>query len=169
MMLFRDSGAPTRMDGIDALLKLGRYIGLMGFLGGLAALAAMWFLGRAPQNASEWNMLVELTRAVFLRCMFAGIVVLAVIGSLSWWRHRRRFHRARWFRIMMVALLIAIPSLHLWARFTMLKIRDAVETNNLDAAAELWSRMGTAYLISLIIILAIAAVGIIKPSLGQRR
>ena len=157
----------SRSDPVGVFLKLGRYIGLLGFLGGLAALAAMWCAGPRPTNAAEWTMLMELTRAVFMRCMFAGIIILAVIGAISWWRHRRHFHRARWFRIMMGALLIAIPTLHFWSRATMLKIRQAVDAQDFAQADELWNRMGSAYLISFIMILVIAAIGIIKPRFGQ--
>jgi hypothetical protein len=154
---------------IDALLKLGRYIGLVGLLGGLGALTAMWWYGPAPEGPAQWHLLLNLTRAVFIRCMFAGIIILAVIGSMSWWRHRKQFHGQRWFKVMMISVLITIPALHLWARWTMLKIRAAVEAGDFTAAAALGDTMAVAYTISLIILLVIAAVGIIKPGFGQAR
>lgn len=152
---------------LDSLLRLGRAIGLLGFLGGLAALAAMWFCGPAPADAPRWHMLMQLTSMVFYRCMFAGILVLAVTGSLSWWRGRKRYHGKRWFGIMLLLLAIAIPTLHLWARFTMLKIHAAVDAGNLAAADDLWQHMGTAYLVSVLVLVPIAAIGFIKPRFGQ--
>lgn len=156
-----------RMTIADALLKLGRYVGLLGFLGGLAALAAMWMLGPQPHGSEQWEMLMELTRAVFMRCMFMGILLLAISGGASWWKYRQRFRGRRWFRIMMIALVIAIPAMHLWARSLMLHLREALRDDDLAGAAELWSRMGVAYTISFVVILAIAALGIMKPRLGE--
>jgi hypothetical protein len=158
----------------DRVLRLLRYIGLVGFLGGLAALSAMWAFGPVPQSVEQWHMLIAEVKAVFFTCSFSGIVILIFVGGTSWWKHRAHFHRAIWFRVMMLALVITIPAFHFWARSTAEKLYaviDRAEANSAESMAEaahLWDQLGASYVTALGILLGIAAIGITKPRFGQR-
>lgn len=157
----------SRVHGIEMLLKLFRYLGLLGFLGGLAALSAMWAFGPVPTDVAEWRILIGAMRPIFYACFFTGIVILVLAGLISWWRHHRDFNRARWFRVMMAAVVIAVPTLHLSARITALRLYAALDEGQLERALELWNQLGRLYAIGFVVMLMIAAIGVFKPRLGQ--
>jgi hypothetical protein len=152
----------------DSFLKMLRYLGMLGFLGGLAAMSAMWAFGPRPSSVNEWNVLIGAMRPIFYACFFSGIVVLALAGGVSWWRHRKQLHGARWFRVMMTMVVIAIPALHLSARYAALSLYAAIENHELERALELWDRLGRLYLIGFLVMLTIAAIGVFKPRFGQK-
>jgi hypothetical protein len=158
----------------DRVLRLLRYVGLIGFLGGLAALSAMWAFGPVPQNVEQWHMLIALVKSIFFACSFSGIVILIVVGGISWWKHRAHFHRASWFRVMMISLVITIPAFHFWARstaeklYTVIEHADENQAQALEDAARIWDQLGASYVTALAILLGIAAIGITKPSFGER-
>jgi hypothetical protein len=154
---------------LDAVVRILRLLGLLGFLGGLLALAMLSLFGPRPQNAEQWGLMLQATRAIFFPCVFVGIVVLVFAGSALWWRHRRVLHGRRWFRLMMLCLLITVPASHLWARWNMIRLRDAVQHADLERAAAQWDQMAVAYIVSFIVMAAVAAIGILKPALGQAR
>lgn len=151
----------------DSILKMLRYLGILGFLGGLASLSAMWGFGPTPVNEGEWRVLIGVMRPIFYSCFFTGIVILAIAGSISWWRHRRTFNAARWFRVMMLALLVTVPSLHLSARFTALKLYASLDEGNLDRVQHLWNRLGWFFAIGFVVMITITAIGVFKPRFGQ--
>jgi len=157
-----------RFIGADRALRLLQSLGLVGFLGGLAALSAMHFVGPQPDGIDQWRMMIGLMRAVFYPCVFSGIIALVISGSALWWRHRRQLHGVRWFKLMMIMLAIAVPGFHLWARTTMLKLDASVRASQLDLAQASWHELGQAYAIALVVMLVITAIGIIRPRLGQR-
>lgn len=157
----------VRLVGVDRALRLLQSLGLVGFLGGLAALSAMRFAGPQPDGADQWRMMIGLMRAVFYPCVFAGIIALVISGSVLWRRHRAQLHGARWFKLMMIMLAIAVPGFHLWARGTMIKLDAAVQAGQLDQAQASWHELGQAYAIALVVMLVITAIGIIRPRLGQ--
>jgi hypothetical protein len=161
------SAGPQRLSRIDQLLMVLRLLALLGFLGGLFALAMLWAFGPTPHSIDQWEMLIGMTRAIFYPCVFAGIILLVVTGLTLWWRHRRELHGSRWFRLMMILVLLTVPPFHLWARWTMLKLRDAIERTELETIATLWNQLGLAYLLSFVTLLMISAIGIIKPRMGQ--
>jgi hypothetical protein len=158
---------PGRRKGADQALFALRLVGLLGFLGGLTALSAIWGFGPRPQNQSQWEMMIQITRSIFFPCVFAGLVVLLVVGSILWWRHRAELHGQRWFGLMMALLAVAVPISHLAARSTMLKLRSAIETGRLDEAGMLWDQLGWAYVLSTVAMVLIASLGVIKPRLGR--
>lgn len=158
---------PERSQLAESLLKISRFLGMLGFLGGLAALGSMWAFGSPPRTQPQWELFIGLMRPVFFSCVFMGIVILAFAGTMSWWRHRRKLHRSRWFRVMIVLLLIAVPTLHLSARSIAMQLYAAVDANHLDDAARLWNQLGKYFAIGFIVMLAISAIGILKPTLGQ--
>ncbi|MCI0631223.1 MAG: hypothetical protein L0Y44_11290 [Phycisphaerales bacterium] len=163
-----DNAQQTPSSATDRLLRLLRALGLIGFLGGLAALSAMWAFGPIPQNLEQWHLLIGHVRAVFYTCAFTGIIILVITGITSWLRHRRRLHGARWFRLMLVLLLIVVPASHLSARLTALKLYATIDAGRLDEAARIWHTLGLIYVSSLLALLIIAAIAYLRPRLGQR-
>lgn len=145
-----------------------RYLGMLGFLGGLAAMSAMWAFGPRPAAINEWNILIGAMRPIFYACFFSGIVVLAVAGIVSWWRHRAHLHGARWFKVMMAMVIVAIPALHLTARHAARSLYAAIENGELEQAAAMWDRLGWLYVAGFFVMLTIAAIGVFKPRFGQR-
>ena len=164
-----ESALETRLelDNFDVLLRFLRYLGLIGFIGGLAALSAMWAFGPVPNSIEQWQFLIAHVKAIFFTCAFTGIVILAVVGSISWWRHRKVLHGQRWFKLTIGMLAIAIPASHFGARYTAEKLYELVDAGKLEEALLMWNRLGTAYVISTIVMLTIAAIAIIRPRLGQ--
>lgn len=152
---------------LDPALRVLLRIGLIGFLGGFAALGSMWAFGSMPDDAAQWKLCISLMRAVFYSCVFAGVVVIAVSGGVLWWRQRRALHAARWFRIMMPLVVLAIPAFHVLGRVTALRLYDAVDEHRLGDAAALWNTLGVTYVSAFLVLTALATIGWIKPRLGQ--
>lgn len=152
---------------VDNALRLVRFLGLIGFLGGLAALASLWAFGPRPTEADEWHMLIRAMRSIFYPCVFCGIILLVISGLSIWWRRRKALHGLRWFRVMMAMTFIAVPTLHLSARFTMLKLDAMVRQSHLEDAATLWNRLGMLYVVATAVFLAVSIIGMLKPRFGQ--
>jgi hypothetical protein len=159
----------ARRSGLDLTLRIVRFVGLIGFLGGLCALASLWAFGPRPVDESGWHMLIRAMRSIFYPCVFSGIILLIASGVTIWWRRRKHLHGLRWFQVMMAAVFVAVPVLHLSARFTMLRLLRIVEQEQWERAMMLWNRLGMLYLIAAVIFLAIAILAMVKPRLGQRQ
>ena len=149
-------------------LRIARFIGLVGFLGGAASLAAFMWLGPRPQSVEQWHMLIHAMRSIFYPCMFGGIAILVIVGGTMWWRRRQMLNPQRWFRLMMVLIGIFVPALHLWARSSMLIMDAAVDKGDLDRADQMWDRLAWAYLIAVVVFTVVSAIGIVKPRFGAR-
>ena len=152
---------------VDSILRLVRFVGVIGFLGGLAALASLWAFGPRPDDAAQWHLLLAAMRSVFYPCFFAGIVLIVISGATIWWRRRKTLNQQRWFRVMMVMVFVAVPSLHIWAKFTMSKLDAAVHNSRLAEAAGLWEMLGRAYVIALVVFMVVSVIGMLKPRFGQ--
>jgi hypothetical protein len=159
--------ARLELDNFDVLLRFLRYLGLIGFIGGLAALSAMWAFGPLPKSHEEWHFLIGHSKAIFFACCFVGIIILALVGSISWWRHRRILHGERWFKLTIGLLAIAIPASHFGARYTAETLYETVDAGKLDEALVIWNRLGVTYATATIVMLVIASIAIIKPRMGQ--
>ena len=152
---------------VDQTLRLLRSLGMAGVLGGLGALVAMWAFSPEPTNGGEWRLLVTTMRSVFYACVFTGILILVPVGSILWRRRRKTLHGRRWFRTLLVILLVTIPGLHIGARLTSIALRKAVEANDATRAAELWNRLGWLFLIALLVFLVASWIATARPRLGQ--
>jgi hypothetical protein len=160
------SPALAEASTIDKALRVARFVGLIGFLGGAASLASFTWLGPEPQNAEQWHMLIHAMRAMFYPTMFGGIVILIIVGGTMWWRRRKSLNPQRWFRLMMVLVAIFVPTLHLLARSSMLAMDKSVNEGDLASAAQMWDRLAWAYLVAVVVFTFVSAIGIIKPRLG---
>lgn len=158
--------APNDVTSIDMALRIARFIGLIGFLGGAASLAAFTWLGPKPQNVEQWHMLIHAMRSIFYPCMFGGIVILVIVGGTMWWRRRKSLNSQRWFQLMMVMIAVFVPALHLWARSSMLIMDASVKEGHLARAVEMWDRLAWAYLIAVVVFTVVSAIGIVKPRFG---
>lgn len=164
-----DSPAPAReISGLDHTLRLLRALGLAGVLGGLGALSAMWAFAQTPENLGEWRLLVSAMRGVFYACVFSGIGILVPVGTILWWRRRAALHGQRWFRVLMLILLLTIPGLHIGARLTSMALRKAVDAGDLTRAADLWNRLGWLFFIAFIVFLLAAWIATARPRFGFR-
>jgi hypothetical protein len=157
----QDSSPPV--TAVDRGLRIARFVGLMGFLGGAAALSGLTWLGPAPRSQEQWALLIHAMRAIFYPCMFSGIVILIVVGAAMWWRGRWSLNRQPWFRAMMAMIVIFVPTLHLFARSSMLAMRAAVNASDLERAAVMWDRLAWAFLLATVVFTIVAAIGIAKP------
>jgi prolipoprotein diacylglyceryltransferase len=151
------------VSGFDRTLRLLRALGLSGVLGGLGALSAMWAFGASPETVAEWRLLVGAMRSVFYACVFSGILILVPVGSLLWWRRRAALRGQRWFRALMLVLLVTIPGLHIGARLTSIALRKAVNAGDVARAAELWDRLGWLFFIALIVFLIASWIATARP------
>lgn len=160
---------PTRRRGRGRRpwLLLLKYLGLVGFLGGLAALAAMGWLVPEPDSMVGWTTLRAAVRAVFFPCLFAGLVVTIVAGLALYLQHPRIFAAQRWFRLKVVLLAVSIPVLHFWTRGRMLDVDAALAAEDLPAIADAWRRVSIAFAVGFFAMLPIGAIGRIKPRLGE--
>lgn len=159
--------ARSTPNAIDKTLRIARFVGLIGFLGGAASLAALTWLGPKPRTHEQWELLITAMRSIFYPCMFAGIVILIIVGGSMWWRKRGSLNPQRWFRLMMVLIAIFVPALHLTARTSMLMMDAAVKEGDLFKAQAMWNRLAWAYLIAVIVFTTVSAIGIVKPRLGS--
>ena len=155
-------------NSLDHTLRLLRALGLAGVLGGLGALSAMWAFTTVPDDAGQWRILVDAMRAVFYACVFSGILILIPVGGILWWRRRAALHGQRWFRALMLMLLVTIPGLHISARLTSIALRHAVEAGESARAATLWNRLGWLFVCAFVVLLIAAWIATARPRLGQR-
>jgi len=153
--------------GYRRALLLGKNLGLLGFLGGMAAIASMRWFGPAPADAAQWKLLIGLMRAVFFPCVFAGVIVVVLCGVLLFARLWRQFLAMRWFRVKLVVLLVALPALHLWSRTRVREWYALVDANRLDEALAAWHDVGLRFTVALAVLLPVAALAKVKPRLGQ--
>lgn len=153
--------------GIRPWLLLGKSVGLLGFVGGMGALAALTHLAPEPQTQDEWKLLVGAMRSIFFPCVFCGLLVLVVFSLLLFSRHWREFSRMRWLRVKFVLLAISLPSLHFWARGGVMELYEAVGAEDMSRASELWQETSTRFLVAFIVLLIIAGIAKFKPRLKQ--
>ncbi|MCP3903533.1 MAG: hypothetical protein GY715_07835 [Planctomycetes bacterium] len=160
---------PRRRRGRGArpLLIQIKVLGLIGFLGGLGSLVAIGVLGPDPADPAGWHQLRETMRAVFWPCLFSGLMVTNAAGVVLWLRHPREFLRMRWFRVKAVLLAAALPLMHLLSRGRVTEFYAAIEAGSLDVLPSLRDRVTAAFAVALLVMLAIAAIGRIKPRLGE--
>ena len=164
------SNTPMRRRGrgIRPWLIQLKCIGLMSFLGGLASLTAMGFLGPSPSDAAGWRLLRDVMRAVFWPCVFWGLMLTVAAGVALWLQHPRVFLRTRWFRLKLVLLLAILPSLHFFARGRVTAFYEAVEAGRLETLPSLHADVTWAFFGALLVMLCVASIGRFKPRLGER-
>lgn len=143
-------------------------IGVVAALGGLAALAAIGRFGPVPEDPEGWVLLRGVMRAVFLPCVLGGLLLTVGAGIGLFLRSPRRLLRARWFRVKVVALAIALPSLHLWARGRVIAFYAAIEVGELEGLEARLAGVTQAYLVALAFLLTAAVFARVKPALGGR-
>ena len=151
------------MSLLDRLLRLLRALGLAGVLGGLSALSAMWAFADTPADLGQWRVLVSTMRAVFYACVFTGILILLPVGGILWWRRREALRDQRWFRALMLILLVTIPGLHISARLTSTELRQAVDAGKTAECARLWDRLGWLFFMALIVFLIASWLATARP------
>jgi len=156
-----------RGRGARPLLIQIKVLGLIGFLGGLGSLVALGVLGADPEDRAGWMQLRDSMRAIFWPCVFSGLLVAVGAGVLLWLRHPREFLRMRWFRVKALLLAVALPSLHLLSRGRVTEFYAAIDGGNLDALPALRDRVTIAFAFALVLMLVVAAIGRIKPRLGE--
>ena len=121
----QDAPVPASdVSALDRTLRLLRALGLAGVLGGLGALSAMWAFSASPATNDEWRLLVGAMRAVFYACVFTGVLILIPVGSILWWRRRAGLRGQRWFRALMLVLLV--PTM-VWVQLRLPKLSRVVE------------------------------------------
>ncbi|HEX5690427.1 MAG TPA: hypothetical protein VFX76_10520 [Roseiflexaceae bacterium] len=174
---FRISSMLTRMhrsfesssgnSRIDQTLRVLRWIGMAGVLGGLVILIGYAFVDEKPADLLRWRDMVGTMRTIFYSTVFAGILILVPVGAILWWRKRAALRGQRWFRLMMVILLITIPALHISARLTSHALQAAVEASEFERAWMLWSRLTWLFVGAFIVFMVATAIAQAKPRLGQ--
>jgi hypothetical protein len=168
----RNTYGRKRGRGARPWLIAAKLIGVIGLLGGLASLAALGFFGPRPETLEGWRLIKAAMRAIFFPVMFAGIIITVSAGLTLWLQMPGTFLRMRWFRLKALLLVVAIPTLHLWARGRVMAFYHGLDAAQTDPAAladlpDLWGRVAQAYLTALIVFFAIAMIGRIKPRLRQ--
>ena len=154
--------------GIRPWLLVAKFVGLAGFLGGMAALAALYLLGPHAASVEQWRLLRAAARSIFYPTLFAGLILTVVAGVLLWFQMPRAFWRMRWFRVKVILGVIGLPACHFWARSRTMRIDAALEAGEEAAIPGLWTQTGLALLVALVIALVIAAMARNKPRLGER-
>jgi hypothetical protein len=144
-----------------------KIFGLVGFMGGLAALAAYGHFGPVPETIEGWIALRATMRSIFFPCVFAGLIVVVIAGVALWLQMPRTFLRMRWFRVKAVLLAVFIPLCHFWARGQVMTLYAGIDAGDLNGLAEQWRGIARAYLATLIIMMGIAVIGRVKPRFGQ--
>ena len=157
----------TRGRGARPWLILVKLAGLGLFFGGLAALASIGMLGLTPSDQAGWLQHKATMRAVFLPCVLGGLGVAVLMGIALFLQHPRVFARMRWFRVKAGLLVVCLPGLHLWARGRVMRFYDAIEAGQLDALPSLQREVTVAFVVAIVVMLGIAALGKLKPRLGE--
>jgi len=144
-----------------------KLLGLVLFLGGLAASCALLSLGREPADQAQWQSLRDSMRSVFYPCIFAGLILTVAAGAALFSRLPRHFLALRWFRAKIIIFVIAAPVLHFTSRGMVLDFYAAIEQGRLGDASDLRGRIAIAYGIGLITMFGLALLGRNKPRLGE--
>lgn len=158
-----------RGRGIRPWLLTWKIIGVICFVGGLGALAALAWGSPQPQDREEWRFLVECAHWILEPGTIGGGILAILAGVGLWLQMPRGFLRMRWFQVKIVLAAVLIPAFHLWGRFTALKLREALDKPaRIDEVPPLWDRLAIVFLLAFLAMLLIVWVGRIKPRLGQR-
>ncbi len=159
--------ARGRGGGIRPWLILVKLAGLTAAFGGLGALVAIGITIEPPDDIAGWVMLRDIMRAIFLPCVLGGLSVTILAGVALWLRQPRVFLSRRWFRVKALLLLVALPSLHLWARGRATTFYDAIDAGAIAELPDLSDRVTFAFATAIVILFGIAIIGRVKPRLGQ--
>ena len=157
-----------RGRGLRPWLILAKFIGLVGFLGGLAALSAFGLLGPVPEDQAGWVLLRVAVRSIFWPCVFGGLMMTIAAGIVLWLQMPRHFLRMRWFRLKVLLLAVMLPTLHLVARGTVLRMYQAIDVGRMEDAGTLWDRVTFVFLAGLVCMLIVVAIGRTKPRAKRR-
>ena len=157
-----------RGRGIRPWLLTAKLLGVIVFVGGIAAAAGLTCGARQPPDRTTWLHLSASVSRILVPGTFGGATVAIGAGLCLWLQMPRTFLRMRWFRLKVVLIVAAIPVLHLWGRFTALKLHAALEEGaRLEEVAALWDRLSLVLLLAFAAMAAIAWAGRVKPRLGQ--
>jgi len=158
-----------RGRGIRPWLLTAKIIGVICFVGGLGALAALAWGSPFPPDREAWKLLVACAHWILVPGTIGGGILAILAGLCLWVQMPRGFLRMRWFLVKIALVVILIPAFHLWGRFTMLKLHAALDKPaRIDEVPPLWDRMAIIFLLAFLVMLLIVWVGRIKPRLGQR-
>jgi hypothetical protein len=150
-------------QGGRAILLVAKFAGLILMLGGFAALIAMWLFGPEPLAIEEWRFHRRMLRAVFLACVFGGLVITLVAGLALYIRRQSHWRRQRWFIAKLAMIVVLLPPLHFWGRGRMMAMDEALAEGDLALAAQAWEHAGWAFTIALGVLSVIALLGALRP------
>jgi small-conductance mechanosensitive channel len=166
-----------RGRGIRPWLLTAKLIGVICFVGGLGALAALAWGSPDPDASSpdpvtaraKWKFLVDCAHWILVPGTIGGAILAIVAGFCLWLQMPRRFLRMRWFQIKIALVVVLVPTFHLWGRSTALELHEALDKPaRLSEVRPLWDRLAVIFLLAFLAMLLIVWVGRIKPRLGQR-
>ena len=149
--------------GYRAVLLVMKFTGLVLMLGGFAALIAVWRFGPEPTTPEEWSFVRRTVKAVFLACVFAGLIITLIAGLGLYLRRRSHWHRQRWFIVKLAMITVLVPPLHFWGRGRMMALDEALAGGNLARAGQLWDQAGRAFALALAVLCVIALLGALRP------
>ena len=155
--------------GIRPWLLMAKIIGVICFVGGLAAVTGLAWGSSVPADRPGWKALVDGAYWILVPGTFGGGILAILAGLWLWLQMPRGFLRMRWFQVKIILAAVLIPAFHLWGRSTALKLREALDKPaRLDEVPSLWDRLAIIFLLAFLAMLLIVWLGRIKPRLGQR-
>jgi hypothetical protein len=158
-----------RGRGIRPWLLTAKIIGIICFVGGLGALAALAWGSPFPPDRGTWKFLVESAHWILVPGTIGGGILAILAGLGLWLQMPRGFLRMRWFQVKIILAAILIPAFHLWGRSTALKLHEALDKPaRIDEVPPLWDWMAIIFLLAFLAMLSVVWLGRIKPRLGQK-
>jgi hypothetical protein len=150
-------------------LLLGKLVFVSLYVGGLATVAVIWLTSRAwllPAADPRRRWVLDLVGLLMVRFVVPCLLVVLLLGIALLLRSPRSYLGLRWVQVKLLALLIMIPTAHLYCRSRILILRDPARTPQVHVAAG--RQLAGGILATLAGSVVIVTVGRLKPRLGQR-
>lgn len=138
-----------------------------GLFGGLLTLVGVLLRPVSPATPEAWRMRSDLVQLTFTRVVIPCSTLAVLAGIVLLVMHGRVLLRMRWLIVKLAVTVLALPAGHLFLRFAMRRLQEAIATGSVEQAQQLmWQlRAGTAGV--LLAVSVIAVLGRLKPRLGQ--
>jgi hypothetical protein len=138
------------------------------YLGGLAAVTVIWLssgFNALPMDDPRRAWLLDLVGLLMVKFVVPCLIVVLILGAALLGGRPRELLRMRWLQVKLLAIVILIPSGHLWCRARVTVLRNPAAPQKIHQLAARGLSQGLVG--TLVGSIVIVALGRIKPRFGQ--
>ena len=153
--------------GLRPWVLIPKVLFVAGLIGGLLTLVAVLLLPASSPTPEAWRVRVDLVERTFTRVVIPCSTLAVLAGVVLLVMHGRVLLRMRWLIVKLTVTVLALPAGHLFLRFTLRSLQEAIAVKSFEQAHRLIWQLRAAAAGVLIAVGVIAVLGRLKPRLGQ--